>query len=820
MASENNNDFSFDLDLNDQTKKDTDSFSLESILAEIKGSAFINGEKRTPPEILEAEAERILREAAIFASPEQSQTVEQPQQSLSSFDEQPLANQSISPEQYNEIAQRFSPSEISPDADHDDETDIFILDSESIYTDSDIPTSAHSSDDISEPQLYEHVKTELKQAEHDFLEPEFSEVVDIPITITPLDGEEHKNIKPDISMPFATVMEDTALNQQSLDVPSESRKPFDFMSQDTMIHDSLLGGEKKERSVIIDQSIFDDQSDEQSDDYVEEEVYEEPRLKDAAVKFAKTCNSISLRLMPATAITFLMLLITLVAEAGMIVPFGIGTSLAHTAGTLILLQLIVMMLCVDILIRGVDFLVRGVPNAETLVLFSCVFSIVSAAFTIISGTALMLPFCAVSAITLVCATYGERFQLRAMTDTLKTAAGSAEPYGAQAEYNTDINKSVFKKAYNRTEGFYNNLMQPDITEHLYRYAAPVLLIAVLLLTILIVMVNGVVENSLHIMAALLAAAAPFSALLSFSVPYAIVAKASKKSGAAIAGWGGADDISYTDGVCVTDDDLFPAGTLRLSGVKVYDGVASDKAIRYTASVIITSGSGLATLFTEVLKNQGMSPLRVEKFEYQESGVDAVVRGEKVSIGSAAFMNLIGVMVPDDANMKNALYTAVDNELIAMFTVEYKPLPSVQNALITMLKWRIDLYFAMRDFNITPAMVGQKFKVPFESFVFISVKDSYAISDPYSGKQGRMASILIREGLGPLADAVTGGRLLRVASWLGTILSVISAALGVFLMFLMCWSDSYISATPGNLIVFMSCMLVTVLIVCGYVRLRK
>jgi hypothetical protein len=783
-VSENNNDFSYDLETSSVSAKDSDSFSLESILAEIKGSAFINDEKRTPPEILEAEAERILREAAEISGPKQPQidiNVEQPTLSQNLPLEQPLTDH-ISLEQYNEMASKFVPSEVSPYADQDDETDIFILDSEPKY-----------------------------------VEPEFSEFDDIPITVTPIDDGAIPTRAQNVT-PFATIIEEAASNQTVTDSVKETNLPFDFMSQDTLVHTSPLDTKKKDSSVIIDHSVVDEQ-DEFEQDFTEE-VYEEPRLRDAAVKFAKICNSISLRLMPATAIAFLMLLITFVFEAGMIVPFGIGTSLEHAAGTLMVLQLIVMMLCVDVLIRGVDFLMRGSPNAETLILFSCVLSLASATFTIVSGTALMLPFCAVSAITLVCATYGERFQLRAMTDTLRTAAGSAEPYGVQAEYNTDISKSVLKKAYNRTEGFYNNLMHPDISEHLYRYAAPALLVAVLLLTILIVIVSGAVENSLHIMAALLAAAAPFSALLSFSVPYAIVAKASKRSGVSIAGWGGADDISYTDGVCVTDDDLFPAGTLRLSGVKVYDGVASDKAIRYTASLIISSGSGLATLFTEVLKNQGMSPLRIEKFECHESGVGAVIRGESISTGSAAFMNLIGVMVPDDVNMKNAIYTAVNNELTAMFTVEYKPLPSVQNALITMLKWRIDLYFAMRDFNITPAMVGQKFKVPFESFVFIPVKDSYSISNPYSGKQGRMASILIREGFGPFADAVTGGRLLRAASWLATILSVVSAALGVFLMFLMCWSGSYISATPGNLMVFMFCMLATVLIVCGYVRFRK
>ena len=38
-------------------------YSLESILAEYKGSAFINGDKKTPKDFLNQEADRIIKEA-------------------------------------------------------------------------------------------------------------------------------------------------------------------------------------------------------------------------------------------------------------------------------------------------------------------------------------------------------------------------------------------------------------------------------------------------------------------------------------------------------------------------------------------------------------------------------------------------------------------------------------------------------------------------------------------------------------------------------------------------------------------------------------
>jgi len=856
-------------------QNDFNDFSLESILAEIKGTAFINGDKKTPPDILEDKADRILREAAekMSSTPEPTYA---PEYAPSAFEHIPpgMAPPTVDfmppPAEYTHPQSDFMPPPaeythppvdfmpppaeyIHPPADfRPPSTDYMPPPAEYIPPPADFrPPPA----DYIPPAAYQQYDRDVFQAGS---EPDFSDTGELPVFITPPEDEAPPSqayipVSPpfgaSVTPPFGATESSSfsaAMNAAQTAPPDTGESPTivipkagsdrssppsdrsDGNVPPVLYYDQYntqADGQTSQQTAehtgsrLFDYDTFADEQ-QAAYDPEEEEVYEEPRLRDAGIRFAKACNSISLRCVPASIITLLMVIMTYVYEGGLVVPFGIGYNLNYAAGVLVICLLIVMMLCVDIIVRGVDFLRRGAPNAETLILFSCAFSLISAVFTMLSGTALMLPFCAVSALSLTLASYGERFHLRALTDTLKTAVGSSEPYGVQAEYNREIDKSVLKKTFERTDGFYSNLMQPDIIEILYNRAAPVLLIAALLLTVITVLVNGGVENSLHILSALLAAAAPFSLLFSFSVPFSTVSKSIRKSGAALAGWGGADDICFTDGVCVTDDDLFPPGTLRLSGVKVYDGASPDRAILYTASLIIKSGSGLTSLFSEVLKQQGMSMTRVENFECHESGIGAIIRGEQIATGSAAFMNLLGVRVPDDTSMKNAVYTAVNNKLVAMFAIDYKPLPSVQSALIAMLKWRIDLFFAMRDFNITPSMVGQKFKVPFESFVFIPAKDSYSISDPYSAKQGRMASVLIREGLGPFAESITGGRLLKSASFFATILSIVSAALGIIIMFLMCWSGSFISASPGNLVIFMLCMLVTVLIVCGYVRLRK
>jgi len=756
----------------------SEDFSLESILAEYKGTAYINGDKKTPPELLKEQIDSIVKEvtgraerAGANAAPReirQERAGGAPREGTPREGGVNAAPREIRQERAGGAPREGTPKESGANAaPRNDRT----------YVDQ----AAQRSQAGEEPQKPKETDKVLL-----FFDNYQSPTLDTQDSIV---HDVEKAIEKELG--YTDFNAGTRAGAQG--------------SNDVFGRDGMFGNEQFE----VEEPFAE-----------EEEVFEEPDLRDAVKRFAAAYNSVSLRSIPAALITLLMVILTFAFEAGTPIPFGVGRSLSAASGALVITMLLVMMLCVDIIVRGAVNLVRGTLGAETLILFSCAFSFISGAFTIVNDSSGILPFCAVSAFSLTCAAFGEKYNLRAITETLKTALGSSEPYGVLAEFNGEINKSVLKKARDRVDGFYNNLVHPDVSENVYRYAAPVLLAAALLLSIISALAGGHGAYFLHILSALLAAAAPFSAMLAFSVPFGIVAKSIRRSGAAIAGWGGADDICFTDGACVTDDDLFPPGTLSFSGMKLYEGVSAEKAIRYTASLIVASGSGLSRIFSEALTAQGMKKIRVEDFACYEGGVGALIRGEQVMTGSAAFMNLLGIRIPDDMNMKNAVFTAVNSKLIAMFAINYVPVNSVQSALVSMLKWRINLFFAVRDFNVTPAMVSQKFKISIEDIESFQARDSYNISDFDSGKEGRMAAVLTREGLGPFAEAVTGGKLLKLSALITVALSVFSAVIGVLFMFFMCWSGAFMSAKPGNLLTFMLSMLAVVLVVCGYARLRK
>ncbi|MCL2402272.1 MAG: hypothetical protein FWC90_06475 [Oscillospiraceae bacterium] len=743
---------------NDNIQSDisSDHFTLESILAEFKSSAFIDGDKKTPPEILHEQAERIIMEES--GSIESSALLTSETAEKAAFPDDSYAGDTA----------HSAPPEMDS-----------------------LPKESEPFADVAPPEPEAQSKEALKLQDKVYTETDEDELF-------------FENFRYSDPEPQDEIVQE---------VERAIERELDYGEETSAVLKKGFG--------LFNSKQRDDVEEFQAE---QEAVFEEPELKHAAKRFAEACNSISLRCLSALVISLIMAFLTFAVEANpdIIFPFGIGQNRAAVIGLLMVLLLVVMMLLADLLIRGFRAILKGEPNAETLMLFSCAFSLISGAFTIIRGDAGInsLPYCVVSAFSLSFAAFGEKYHLRAITDSLKTASGSTEPYGVFAEYGENIDKTILKKAHGRVDGFYNNLMHPDIGETLYRFATPILLAAALSFAVLTAVVRGRGEYFLHILSAMLAAAAPFSVLLAVAVPFGSIAKAIRKSGAAIAGWGGADDICYTDGACVTDDDLFPPGTITPNGEKTFEDVNFEKALRYTASLIIASGSGLSRVFADMLKKHGYSMIQAEEFSPYEGGISAVVNGERVMTGSAAFMNLLGIRVPDDVNLKNVVFTAVNDRLIAMFAVNYVPTNSVQNALVSVMKWRIKLFLAVRDFNITPLMLEQKFKVSLEGIEYIPVQNSYTISDLDGEGEGRIAAILTREGFGPFAEVVTCGRILRVTARVATIVSIISAAFGVLMMFYMFWMGAIVSARPGNLLLFMLSMLAAVLVICGYAKFRK
>lgn len=841
-----------------------DDFSLESILAEFKGDAYIDGARKTSDDILEAQIQRILAESkgdSTLASFSRSDSgaSEEPAEGLTIADTESLEEKessalffhaheresdlayisedsrpldSLTDHVVSEAAPSVLADEISSSsgnletsAEDDENVDspffsLFrlgrkkqqdasfeqkdslpvgqALPMETLEETSEaLPTAQESS---TEPKPFSFgffaVNEEETEEKADFAQQNSSEAAEPDVSDTPSDDgnteilffDDYRYAETDEGKEFETTWQETYEDTVSLESGTEET--------------SRIGSLRALKGLFSRFHSKQDEADAQEVVLHEEEFVPEPEYEQRSQEFAKQRHSLMLRSRIALFISLLLLIITILFERGVYLPGIADNGFLMTAVSVVLL-LVVMALSLDLLQRGFAHLLRLQPGAESLLLISSFLVLVSCFTVLIKGdTSAPAPFCVVSAFALSLSLWGEYRLLAGMYLALKTASASESPDVYTSAYHKEIDASLIQHFHQTTDGFYNNLTEADVAESTYHAMAPILILLALFLAFI-----GSIGSDCSFMRALAAiasASAAFSMLSAYAIPFSAVAKRLRRSGSALAGWGGADIIYYADGIRLCESDLFPAGA-AISGVKIFDNREAQKIIRYTGSLLQASGSGVSEAFSAFMDSQGISHMTVESFEVCEGGYSAYIRDDNILIGTSACLNLYGIRIPEDLNMKNAMFASLNGELSGVFMIQYKPTRNVQNALLAMLHGHLKLFAAGRDFNISPLMIQQKLQIPADDIEPLPFKDAYTVSENLQEKVPHAAAVSVHPTPGCFAETLVSARRLRVIARINTLFSLITGILGMLIMFVMCRAGSSASVSPTSLCEFMLVM---------------
>ena len=493
---------------------------------------------------------------------------------------------------------------------------------------------------------------------------------------------------------------------------------------------------------------------------------------------------------------------------------ALGTSVRIRSFTCLILELTVLVFGLDVFSNGLKTLFHGRPGAEALTAVSCLISALDAVCIIVFKTYTVgLPFCAVSALSMTAALWGYYFSCRSFALSFLTAARSPSPTVILSEDGGEESGRVLVHVRRPVTGFVRSSEEADLFEKTYTYFTPILLIFAFVLSLVCFLGSKNCGNFPHTLAAAVSVSASLSTVLGFAFPFYIVTKRLARSGVAVAGSAGSAELGRIHRVVLKDKDLFPARTLALTNITVEEGFLPDRVTSCTASLVGAAGLGTAPVFTELMKKNGYSMRPIEDFSVQESGgIVAHVGGDLVYVGSAAFMKLMGVRVARGAASKTAVCTAINDTLAGIYEISYTPVTSVQRGLMTLLHGGAEPVFAVRDFNVTPTLVQQRFRMPRKNYEFPSFSTRYEISSDETENEGTVAAVFPRGGLNAVAGLIRRGRKLWHSLILCDILSVLGAFVGMVLMLAMCWQGAWASASCANAMSFMLLWLVPVFVI--------
>ncbi|MDL2300575.1 hypothetical protein LJC01_02905 [Clostridiaceae bacterium OttesenSCG-928-D20] len=476
----------------------------------------------------------------------------------------------------------------------------------------------------------------------------------------------------------------------------------------------------------------------------------------------------------------------------------------------IILLLLVILAGLDVFVNGIISFVKGKYNAESLISLSCLFSLLDASMMAVRmDSSQGLPYCAISALSLTFAILGSRLFCLGMRNTLKTAARAKSPMIVSAEQNLDEKENVLMKTSGSLKGFTRRSEEADGMEAVYSVLAPVFIILAPFFSILAVIGKDYLQF-FHIVSALFAMSASFSALLCFPIPFYFSSKYLTGAGVAIAGWSGVADISKCKKVLVTDFDVFPQGSVSIVSSRKPDEFTVHKVISYTGSMLIAANCALTPSFVDLMERNGSAMQPIEDFACHEGGgLTGLIHGETVYIGTSGFMNLMGIRLPQSQIAKYNVFASIGGELAACFDIDYKAYTSVQDALVSLLHSRnTSPLFALRDFNVSPNLIKQLFLLPTDNLDFPSIADRYRISAEKENTQ--IAAILTRDSLNPLAEASVSAKSISRSVRYSAIATVLTSILGYMLIYLLAISGGTEAATVSNILTYMLISMIPVL----------
>ena len=549
--------------------------------------------------------------------------------------------------------------------------------------------------------------------------------------------------------------------------------------------------------------------------YVEEEEIDEDDLLperssgEATAEYHRRYKKLRKRSMPALLLALAACGYAVVEYSGVAAeyltpPYGLMVSLGLLGAEILV--------CFPVLIRAVTELFHRHFTPELLIsLFAVVSAVDGAMAWIGEGRGTQLPFCAVAAVALYFTMRGEMLRLRGLRDSCHMDTYDKNPYVV-----TDV-AGGFRKQSCSDEGFIRMTDRASEQADWYYLLIPVIATATVVFAALAAVNRFDLPNFWWYWSAILGAASSFAFTAAFGTPLGRLARRLQRDGCAVAGYSGAEMMSRKGSMVLTDSDLFPPGTVFMNGMKVYAHDAI-QAVSYAASMVGASGAGLRQVFDDLCRSQGGRRYSVEDFSfYEEGGVAGTIRGESVLLGRADFMAQMGVRLPREIKLKTGVFLAVDKELVAVFAIKYMASDNVDAALQAILHNGIRPVFAVRDFNITPALLKRKFKINTKKrCLYPELSQRLALSEEEQESNGRAGALLFREGLMPYAETVIGGKRMHGAVRKSCAWALVGSICGTLLAFYLTFVGGFQVLTPAALLAFQLLWAVPSVLINGWV----
>lgn len=456
----------------------------------------------------------------------------------------------------------------------------------------------------------------------------------------------------------------------------------------------------------------------------------------------------------------------------------------------------------DVLLAGVYRLVIFRPTLDTVAAVGAFSALAQGVWHALQkGDA--MPYAAVAQVTLFYCLLAKRGRLLTLRRTYKAAGLSASPACVCTREDGKQRTMAYKTQLAQPPDL-ECVDRPDAVMRFSRFYGPLAIVAAVVLAVMASFGARRPDRFVDSLAAIAAMAAPAGMLLSAATPGVRISKKLFTAGTALLNDQAARELAWAELAVLTDADIFPNGSVAISGMKVARNMSMEKAVASAASALKAVGGGLSHVFLDFAKQQYIfvpEPNRVQY--YENGGVSVQIGRDSVLCGSANFLTRMGVHVTEGRTIKSGVFVAVNSSFAAVFALKYNAQPQAQSAFRVLRLGRLRPVLAVKDFNATPFMVEDKFDLRPGQAEFPPVEQRVALAMGGGRREDvRPLALLSRDSMLSFCECVTAARRLCRAVRLNLVCSTAAAVFGMGLMYFLASVDRLQAAGPLNVILYL------------------
>lgn len=482
----------------------------------------------------------------------------------------------------------------------------------------------------------------------------------------------------------------------------------------------------------------------------------------------------------------------------------------------VLAMLVSGLMSCNLMLDSLGDLLKGKFSVNTMLTLTFAVCVVDAIFCL---KELRVPCCAafcLEATMALWARYHRHTTEMAQMDTMRKAV---RLHGLVKVPNYYKGKSALLRVDADVEDFmdnYNKVVGPELLQSIY---AALSLLASIGIAVFAGLTHGL-SMGVQILATSMLVAVPASFFVSITRPMALLENRLHMVGSVLCGWKGVKGLSGKTVFPLTDTDLFPQGSTKLNGVKFYSGRDPDETVSYTTALIVRAGGGLVPVFQQLLGSRNGTEYEVENFQnYGDGGIGGVVNGEPVLLGGLNFLQDMGIAIPEGTMVNQAVYAAIDGELVAVYAMSYAKMRSAAAGLVTLCGYRkLTPVMLCGDFTLTESFLRAKFNIKTRRMVFPSRDERAQLSAIEPDEDSRILGISTREELVSTAYLVTGARSLRTSTNLAVWIHLIGGIIGLLIMAALAILGNTELLTPTNILLYQLIWAIPGLLVTEWTRI--